>query len=102
MAHSNKISLKLQMVASLRQHLLFGDEGSIGLGIDLARRPARKMPEILEERFGRAKSGLRLAPAKYPSLCCSINSGHHTFGDAFLAFAVLTIVFPLSRIGLQP
>jgi hypothetical protein len=29
-----------------------------------ARRPARKMPETLEERFGRAKSGLMLAPAK--------------------------------------
>jgi hypothetical protein len=39
-----------------------------GLDFDLARRPARKMPEILEERFGRAKSGLMLAPAKTQAL----------------------------------
>jgi hypothetical protein len=33
-----------------------------------ARRPARKMPEILEERFERAKSGLMLAPASAQAL----------------------------------
>ncbi len=29
------------------------------------------MPEILEERFKRAKSGLMLAPAKTQALCIS-------------------------------
>jgi hypothetical protein len=33
-----------------------------------ARLPARKMPEILEEHFGRAKSGLMLAPANAQAL----------------------------------
>jgi hypothetical protein len=75
----------------MRKHLFLIDKGSCGLGIDLARwpdflgpilrssrglrssasfgrlkharRPARRIPEILEERFARAKSGLMLAPA---------------------------------------
>jgi hypothetical protein len=36
-----------------------------------ARQPAKRMPEILEERFGRAKSGLMLAPAKTQALAIS-------------------------------
>jgi hypothetical protein len=36
-----------------------------------ARRPARNMPEILKERFARAKSGLMLAPAKTQALLVS-------------------------------
>ncbi|MGB9005985.1 MAG: hypothetical protein WCB96_09705 [Candidatus Aminicenantales bacterium] len=37
-------------------------EGVFG-ALKHARQPARRMPETLEERFGRAKSGLMLAPA---------------------------------------
>jgi hypothetical protein len=36
-----------------------------------ARQPAKRMPEILEERFGRAKSGLMLTPAKTQALAVS-------------------------------
>jgi hypothetical protein len=32
------------------------------------------MPEILEERFGRAKSGLMLAPANTPALAAPLTA----------------------------
>jgi hypothetical protein len=84
--------IKSQIHVYRRKHLLHFDESIFGLGTGLARwpdfsrpalrssrglrnspsfgrlrharQPARKMPETLEERFGRAKSGLMLAPAK--------------------------------------
>jgi hypothetical protein len=40
-------------------------------GLRHARRPAKKMPEILEECFARAKSGLMLAPANAQALDAS-------------------------------
>jgi hypothetical protein len=40
-----------------------------------ARRPARKMPETLEERFGRAKSGPMLAPVKTQAFAAQ--ASHH-------------------------
>jgi hypothetical protein len=45
-----------------------------------ARQPARKMPEILEERFGRAKSGLTLAPANTQAFASFVlNCSHCIF-----------------------
>ncbi|OGD10294.1 MAG: hypothetical protein A2Y86_03830 [Candidatus Aminicenantes bacterium RBG_13_62_12] len=51
--------------------LRLGMSRRVGGGSDMLAGRRSKMPEFLEERFGRAKSGLRLAPAKTQALLMS-------------------------------